>query len=682
MALPIYFTGTVSVAAGGTVVTGAGVMWSGINAKQGDFISINNLAEVLITEVTDATHLKIAPWQGPAQSGVAYAIYQNYVGRVVGVAAAEDVGVMLEKLHVDGLPFILGADETVPDPSYGDEGQLAFKPSTGEWWEKSGGIWVPSAGLTGNVTGPAAAVANNIAVFDGVTGKIIKDGGKTIAALAPLASPAFTGNPTAPTPTAGDSDTSIATSAFVAAAVAAAGGGSFIQAGTGAVTRTMQNKARDILSVKDFGAVGNGVANDTAAMQAAHNTGKTIYYPAGTYLFTPTITMASGGIIGDGPTQTILACNDLTTANFIKYTGQWFSHTRLNVPTFHNFSLIGDPAKNNGAGIQVQATAGETSCLDFHNVHFAYTPTGIDFVSASLWKVISCDFLSCKNHGVLVANTNSVDSGDSVIANCMFNNGYTTGSGIWQKSSGGLKVVGNKFLGGARGMTVNIEDTTSILLFSGNSVELMAQQCLSFSQGVAGKFFSNVAITGNQFSGSTAIVTDASGFLSEVAITGNIFNMENAGTYSIIALSNVSNAIITGNVIRGNGDTGASAIAVTTVTGKIGTNLYSSLPNPFTITTSPNLSITADTQSGTATSSATGWAGYGVLFMSANITVTFPRPFLVIPAQTDFTAIGISGAGEMAFIVMSISKTQCVFRVVAGLTGVVATMNWKCSGIL
>lgn len=38
---------------------------------------------------------------------------------------------------------------------------------------------------------------------------------------APLNSPAFTGNPTAPTPPAGDADTSIATSAFVSTAVAA-----------------------------------------------------------------------------------------------------------------------------------------------------------------------------------------------------------------------------------------------------------------------------------------------------------------------------------------------------------------------------------------------------------------------------------------------------------------------------
>jgi parallel beta-helix repeat protein len=148
MSLPVYSTGTVAVAAAGTIVTLAGGIWSGINARQGDFISIAGSTAVLITEVTDATHLKIAPWPGAAQTAAAYQIFQNYVGRVVGVAAAEDVGVMLEKLHVDGLPFIVGSDEAAPDPSYGDDGQLAFKPTTGQWWVKEGGVWIPSAGLS------------------------------------------------------------------------------------------------------------------------------------------------------------------------------------------------------------------------------------------------------------------------------------------------------------------------------------------------------------------------------------------------------------------------------------------------------------------------------------------------------------------------------------------------------
>ncbi len=43
----------------------------------------------------------------------------------------------------------------------------------------------------------------------------------------------------------------------------------FLAAGTGATQRTALDKLRDVVSVKDFGAVGDGVADDTAAIQAA-----------------------------------------------------------------------------------------------------------------------------------------------------------------------------------------------------------------------------------------------------------------------------------------------------------------------------------------------------------------------------------------------------------------------------
>ena len=54
--------------------------------------------------------------------------------------------------------------------------------------------------------------------------------------------------------------------------LAAADGSSLVgfqQAGTGAVVRTAQDKMREWVSVKDFGAVGDGVADDTAAIHAA-----------------------------------------------------------------------------------------------------------------------------------------------------------------------------------------------------------------------------------------------------------------------------------------------------------------------------------------------------------------------------------------------------------------------------
>ena len=63
----------------------------------------------------------------------------------------------------------------------------------------------------------------------------------------------------------------------------------YTPAGTGAVATTVQAKLRQYVSVKDFGAVGDGSTNDTVNVQAAINSvfaagGGTLFFPAGTYL--------------------------------------------------------------------------------------------------------------------------------------------------------------------------------------------------------------------------------------------------------------------------------------------------------------------------------------------------------------------------------------------------------------
>lgn len=69
---------------------------------------------------------------------------------------------------------------------------------------------------------------------------------------------------------------------------------------TGSVQRPISDGFGDFLSVKDFGAVGNGSTDDTAAIQAAINSisgGFTcIWFPPGTYKVTSTITISNDRI--------------------------------------------------------------------------------------------------------------------------------------------------------------------------------------------------------------------------------------------------------------------------------------------------------------------------------------------------------------------------------------------------
>lgn len=88
------------------------------------------------------------------------------------------------------------------------------------------------------------------------------------------------------------------------------------QGGTGAQDRTLTSRLQDFVSVKDFGAVGDGVIDDTAAFQAALDAGGTVYIPDGVYVISSMLTVSgrsSGGIIGNG-SSSILVANAAMTA--------------------------------------------------------------------------------------------------------------------------------------------------------------------------------------------------------------------------------------------------------------------------------------------------------------------------------------------------------------------------------
>ena len=132
--------------------------------------------------------------------------------------------------------------------------------------------------------------------------------------------------------------------------------------GVSAVTRSVDSKLKDVVSVKDFGAVGDGVADDTTAIQAAINafrpssgsdpqTGVTVYIPKGTYRVTVPIKTYSGiNIKGDGAGSVLLADNALT--------GQILELASFDVSTQYRYASVKNLAFTGTANVwAIKSTA-------------------------------------------------------------------------------------------------------------------------------------------------------------------------------------------------------------------------------------------------------------------------------------------------------------------------------------
>lgn len=149
-AFPTYSTGTIAIDANATVVVGVGSNWAGQNAVSGDALVVGGNS-VIISDVTDSLHLAIDAWPFAAvTAGTSYSIKKNSPLRFAGGQAMAAVDTLVAALNTSGFFVFVDSDELVPDPSLGDDGQYAMKPTNGEVWLKVGGVWV-SQGIYGNL---------------------------------------------------------------------------------------------------------------------------------------------------------------------------------------------------------------------------------------------------------------------------------------------------------------------------------------------------------------------------------------------------------------------------------------------------------------------------------------------------------------------------------------------------
>jgi len=158
--------------------------------------------------------------------------------------------------------------------------------------------------------------------------------------------------------------------------------------GTAYLTRTVQNKLQEMVSIKDFGAVGDGSTDDTAAIQAAINasSGSSLYIPPASSYYK--ITSALNGIsniviIGSGAIGTIRNTTTGTSSDI-----NVFQFTNCSNFEIRNLGLYGankaitSPAQDGSQGAGIALLNCSNFVLSENNIQYM-TSCGI-FVGAGV----------------------------------------------------------------------------------------------------------------------------------------------------------------------------------------------------------------------------------------------------------------------------------------------------------
>lgn len=334
------------------------------------------------------------------------------------------------------------------------------------------------------------------------------------------------------------------------------------------------------LNVRDYGALGDGTTDDTAAIQNALNAvpvaGADLYFPTGTYL------VPAGSLTCARPVHLIGAGGHGLEAGGarIQVTSATAQCITLSGPRWHMTDLVientgtGTPSAGGGL-LAVDADYTRiTRCMFigfYNNVQ----------MGGFYWSITDSAFFNSVNYGLyLLAQSGEYDNGDQIIKGCVFSKigdgtkgSANGGDAVRWESGGGLKFIGNKINGG----TLQV-GYPSAGKFDGG-IRCYAADGISTS---------GITINDNNIENCTTIGVEVklsgganTGVLSKITVNGNSIGINGSG----ISISPQATAKISVVSIAGNVMTNVSAgIFLQNVRGvAIGRNIHNTVTTPVSM---------------------------------------------------------------------------------------------------
>ena len=344
------------------------------------------------------------------------------------------------------------------------------------------------------------------------------------------------------------------------------------------VAQSLQTWMDQWASVKDFGAKGDGVTDDTAAINRALNQlycqqvnpqiRRSLFFPAGVYAVTSPINIPSyATLYGEGPTNSII--RSVPTA---VYTGSIFAHTLTISTVILGAVQVGQTISGPGVlpGTTIIAGSGTTWTVVTPNGNPPqYTAGTTTLTVASNYVAQTAD--SLQQTGINIGTNTATPPQSITIANMAFQHLSNAQNIFLVQSATDCEFKGVSFIGAASlaDLTNNLLDTT----------------CVAF--------------------GSTPSLTTTNILFDGCRFLGQVFGISTTATTKGVTVTNSSfNTLYQGINLGGNpGPTGtritnnlfdniyAEGIIITSTLNATGYNIFYDVANSFNGVASPSASI-------------------------------------------------------------------------------------------